>query len=117
MINSRAKGKKGELEIAKILRETYGFENVKRGQQYSGINGDADIVGLPYMHCEVKRVENLNIEKALQQAKRDCKEGKIPAVFHRKNGEKWKVTLDLDDFMNLYGEYYSSMILSGMKDK
>lgn len=68
------------------------------------------------MHCEVKRVENLNIEKALQQAKRDCKEGKIPAVFHRKNGEKWKVTLELDDFMNLYGEYYSSMFLSGVED-
>ena len=28
-------------------------------------------------------------------------------MFHRKDREKWKVTLDLDDFMELYKEYYS----------
>ena len=83
-----------------------------------GINGDADIVNaLPYIHIECKRVEHLNVDDALNQAKRDHKEGTIPAVFHRKNGTKWKVTLDLDDFMMLYGEYYSSMILSGLGDE
>jgi len=71
---------------------------------------------LPFVHCEVKRVENLNIDKALEQATRDAKEGKIPVVFHRKNGKKWKATLDFDMFMMLYGEYYSSMILSGRSD-
>ena len=116
MINSRAKGASGERQLAKILRDKYGFEQVRRGQQFSGKNGDADIVGLPFVHIECKRVEKLNIDDALNQAKRDCKEGRTPAVFHRKNGEKWKVTLDLDDFMMLYGEYYSSMILSGRSD-
>lgn len=117
MINSRAKGASGERQLAKILRDKYGFEQVRRGQQFSGKNGDADLVGLPYVHIECKRVEKLNIDDALNQAKRDRKEGKIPAVFHRKNGTKWKVTLDLDDFMMIYGEYYSSMILSGVEDK
>ena len=44
-MNSRQKGKGGELELAKLLR-AYGY-NARRGQQYSGISGDADVVGVP----------------------------------------------------------------------
>ena len=40
-INSREKGKRGERELAGKLRE-YGF-GCRRGQQYSGANGDADV--------------------------------------------------------------------------
>lgn len=117
MINSKQKGKKGELELAKILKDKYGFE-CRRSQQFCGKGGEsADVVGLPFIHCEVKRVEKLNIDEALDQAKKDCKKGRIPVVFHRKNRTGWKATLDLDDFMLIYGEYYSSMILSGREDK
>ena len=35
MPNSRQKGKRGELEIARILRD-YGYRDCRRGQQYSG---------------------------------------------------------------------------------
>lgn len=99
-INSRQKGKAGELELAHIL-EGYGYET-RRGQQYCGSNGDADVVGLPGIHIESKRVENLNISKAMQQAENDARDGEIPCVFHRKNREKWKVTMNLDDFMKIY---------------
>ena len=34
-MNSRQKGKRGELELAKVLRE-HGYET-RRGQQYSGL--------------------------------------------------------------------------------
>lgn len=104
-INSRAKGAKGERELANKLKD-YGY-NCRRGQQFSGLEGE-DVTGLDYIHIECKRVENLNIEKALQQSKRDAKENQLPAVFHRKNGEKWKVTMDFDDWMQLFNEYYSS---------
>ena len=104
MINSKQKGKKGELELANILKE-YGFENARRSQQYAGINGDADVVGLPGIHVECKRVERLNISKALQQAQRDSeKTGLTPAVFHRKNREPWMVTMSLEDWIELYKE-------------
>ena len=114
-INSRRKGAVGEREIASILQE-YGY-STRRGQQFSGANGDADVEGLPGIHMEVKRVEHLNIDKALQQAVRDCyadeiKQGKklIPAGFHRANDDRkkdstkgtWKVTLTLKDFMEIY---------------
>ena len=95
--------------MASKLRE-YGY-NCRRGQQYNGLEGD-DIVGLDYIHCEVKRVQALNLEEAMEQAKRDSKDNQMPAVFHRKNNKKWKVTMELEDWINLYNEYYSSMKLN-----
>lgn len=109
-MNSKRKGNAGELELAHKLTE-YGFE-CRRTQQFCGKGGEsADVVGLPYIHIECKRVEKLNIDEALEQAIRDSKPENIPAVFHRKNKTKWKVTLRLDDFMKIYQEYYSSMKL------
>lgn len=108
-INSREKGKRGELELSHILQE-YGYET-RRGQQYSGANGDADVVGLPGIWIECKRVEHLNIDKALEQAKRDSqKTGMLPSVFHRKNktpknNSQWKVTMELDDWLRIYDAY------------
>ncbi len=99
-MNSRQKGAAGERELAKILRG-YGYD-CRRGQQYCGVNGDADVVGLPGIHIECKRVEHLNIQKALEQAQNDATDGEMPAVIHRKNREPWKVTVDLGDFMKLY---------------
>lgn len=99
-MNSRRKGKNGELEIAKILR-SYGYDT-RRGQQYSGANGDADVVGVPGVHLEIKRVEKLNIDTAMEQSIRDALEDETPVVMHRKNGKKWLVTMRLDDWMMIY---------------
>lgn len=100
-MNSRDKGKRGELELSHVLQK-YGYET-RRGQQFSGANGDADVVGLPGVHIECKRVENLNIYKAMEQSTADAREGEMPVVMHRKNHKPWLVTLDIKDFMELYG--------------
>ena len=99
-MNSRAKGSKGEREIAKILRD-YGFD-ARRGQQYSGLNGDADVIGIPDYHLEIKRVERLNIYEAMEQSQRDARENETPVVIHRKNRKPWLVTMTLEDFIGLY---------------
>lgn len=99
-INSRQKGAVGEREIANILKD-YGY-GTRRGQQFSGKNGDADVVGLPDIHLEIKRVEKLNIENAMDQSRSDAREGEIPVVMHRKNRHTWLVTMDLDKWMKLY---------------
>ena len=96
-MNSRTKGKRGELELSKKLKE-FGYE-CRRGQQFCGLNGDADVVGLPGIHIECKRVEKLNITDAIDQARRDAKPSEIPAVFHRKNYCDWLVTMRLEDWM------------------
>ena len=101
-INSRQKGKAGELELAKLLRE-YGFTNARRGQQFSGANGDADIEdAIPGVHIECKRVEHLNIDSALEQSVRDARAGEIPVVIHRKNRQSWRITMYLEDFLKYY---------------
>lgn len=97
---SREKGKKGERELAGALRG-YGY-NARRGQQFSGKNGDADVVGLPGIHIECKRVEKLNLYDAMAQSKADARAGELPAVFHRRNHSRWLVTMELDDFMMVY---------------
>lgn len=105
-MNSRQKGAAGERELAKALR-FYGFET-RRGQQYCGANGDADVVGLPRVHIECKRVERLNLYDAMAQSKSDAKQGEMPVVMHRKNHCDWLVTLSLEDFMKIYKESESA---------
>lgn len=99
-MNSRAKGASGERELAHEL-EKYGFKT-RRGQQYSGANGDADVEGVPGLHIECKRVERLNIQEAMKQSRRDARAGEIPVVMHRKNRDTWLVTIDLDNFMKIW---------------
>lgn len=100
MKNGRQKGKKGELELAHVLRD-YGYDT-RRGQQYCGANGDADVVGLPGVHIECKRVERLNLEDAVAQAQRDARPGEMPVVMHRRNRGQWLVTMPLADWVELY---------------
>lgn len=106
-INSRQKGKRNELLLAKTLRE-YGFD-ARRGVQYNGANGDADVLGIPGFHLEVKAVERLNLEAAYEQSKSDAeaeseRKGRyiVPVVVHRKNRKPWMVTMSLDDFIKMY---------------
>lgn len=100
MVNSREKGARFERALANKLRE-YGYD-CRRGQQYCGLNGDADVVGLPGVHIEAKAVERLNLYEAVKQSKRDAKEGEIPAVFHKRNNKEVLVTIPFTSFMELY---------------
>lgn len=99
---SREKGKRGERELASRLRDL-GFET-RRGQQFCGANGDADVVGLAGIHIEVKRTEKFKMYDALAQSVSDAKEDEIPIVVTRKNNCDWIVCLPLDDFIRIYRE-------------
>lgn len=104
-INSKKKGVRGEEQLVNVLK-SYGYKNVRRGQQYCGANGDADVIGLDAIHIECKRVERLNVYNAVEQAKKDASvTGELPAVFHRKNNKEWLVTMELDDWIKIYGVY------------
>ena len=107
MTNGKRKGKVGELEWARFCKNQ-GYD-VRRTAQYCGNTGDAsDCVGLPHIHHEVKRVEKLNIQDAIDQAVRDSGQagrGDIPVVAHRKNHCDWLVTMRADDWFRLYREW------------
>ena len=100
MTNSRRKGKEGELEWAKVLRE-HGYD-ARRGQQFKGGGDSPDVTGLPGIHQEVKRVERLNVHDAMDQSKRDAADAEIPIVIHRRDRKPWLVTMDAESFFELY---------------
>lgn len=103
MTNSRQKGKRGELEVAAILRE-HGFTAARRGVQYSGANGDADVIGVPGVHIEVKRYKTISkgqLEKALEQAKRDARTDEVPVVLYREDGKEWRLYATISAFCEL----------------
>ena len=98
MTNSRAKGKRGELEAAAALRKHLGIE-ARRGQQYHGGSDAPDLRhSLPGIHIEVKRVERLNLDQAMDQAQRESGSN-TPLVLHRRNRRPWLVTVRLEDLL------------------
>lgn len=98
----REKGKRGERELARLLRG-YGYD-ARRGQQYCGTAGDADVVGLPGVHIEVKRTEKLSLYDALAQSIADARPGEMPIVVHRRNDCQWVVIQPLEDWMKIFRE-------------
>ena len=105
MINSKKKGAAGEREFANYCKDK-GFD-VRRTAQYNGkeLESKADVVGIPGIHVEVKRVEKLNIHTAMEQAVRDNHGKEVPIVAHRKNHKPWLITMMADDWFKLfYGE-------------
>ena len=103
-MNSKSKGKRGELELAELLRHA-GYANARRSAQYCGNTGDApDITGVDGLHIECKRREQIQDEAFMQQAEREAKKGDIPVVMYRRSREKWKVCLRLDIFMLMWSE-------------
>lgn len=99
-MNSNQKGKRGERDAAKFLRE-HGFE-ARRGQQFSGGGDSPDVVhSIPGVHIEVKRTERFRLYAALEQAIEDAGPDDTPVVMHRQNGKPWVVVLDAEEFFSL----------------
>lgn len=112
-INSKQKGKRGELYVVNRFKEE-GYD-CNRTAQFKGNTGRADdIEGIDYIHAEVKFVEKLNLMEAMNQAVRDSLASDrkaMPTVFHKKNYHELMVTMRFTDWIKLYNEYYSSMKL------
>lgn len=103
-VNSKQKGARFERQLASKLREL-GYD-ARRTAQYCGNTGDAsDVVGLPGLHIEAKHQEAMRLYDWMAQAKRDAKGKNLPAVFHKKNNAPILVTMELDDFMEIYREW------------
>jgi Holliday junction resolvase len=111
-INSRQKGARGERQWRDELRAN-GYD-ARRGQQFAGSPESPDVVcpTLPWIHFEVKAVERLNLEEAMEQARKDAvdgrslmvdgrKAGKVPMVAHRRNFRPWLVTMEAEAFFRL----------------
>lgn len=107
-VNSKQKGKRGELELVHAFRQ-YGYDT-HRSVQYNGKaeDGEADLVGLEDIHVECKYTNALRLYDAVKQSIRDTKttgKKELPVVFHRKSREDWVAIMPLDVFFTLYNGY------------
>lgn len=104
MTNSRDKGARYERHIAHRIRE-WGYD-AERGCQHAGGKDSPDVKhNMEGIHIEAKKVEKLNIWKALEQSERDAGEGETPIVVFSRNRAKDYVALPFEDFMNMYRIY------------
>ncbi|MFN7141041.1 MAG: hypothetical protein ACK4UN_17060 [Limisphaerales bacterium] len=100
-MNSRQKGKRGERQWRDELRAN-GYD-ARRGQQFAGSPESPDVIcdALPWIHFEVKLVERLRVQDAMDQACRDAGRGKVPVVAHKRNFRPWLVTIEAETFFRL----------------
>lgn len=86
-MNSKQKGKRGELEFSHFLK-SLGID-ARRGQQFKGGDNSPDVVtAFEDVHFEVKRTEAGNPYNWLDQAITDAGT-KTPVVAHRRNKRDW----------------------------
>ena len=110
-INSRQKGARSERLLSHSLNALLADEGIvtRRGVQYNGADGSADVIGIPGIHIESKAVQRLNIYDAVDQAKRDARKDELPCVFHKKNRKEWLVTMPLIEWIKLFKAYNKAM--------
>ena len=98
--SSQRKGRRGELELCRILNEN-GIPATPGAALNYGT--EPDISGVEGFHVEVKRHERIEIAAWMQQAERDAERfGGMPCVMHRRSREEWRVTMPLTAFISLY---------------
>ena len=102
--SQRDKGKRGEREVAKILKD-HGYADARRGQQYKGSAGSPDVEGLPGFHIEVKRTEVLRLTDFFEQAIEESEYDEIPVVVWRRDHGKWFAILGFEDFIEAVKPY------------
>lgn len=108
---SKRKGRLGEQEVCTILRQLLGdiaaFErNSMQAHNIQGMSKKDVLTNLP-VAIEVKRTEAKTYRQFLEQARSQVTNGELPVLFHRSNGEPWKVVLELTptEFAHLIRAY------------
>lgn len=99
MVNSRRKGKAGELEAVNFLKEI-GFADARRTAQFCGKNGDSDIQcpeSLANVHIECKRRKDIDVgtaalAAAILQASSECGDREWCVLWRRDGAKIWKLT-------------------------
>ena len=93
-VNSSRKGKGGELELVRLLREHLGADVARNLAQAR--DGGADLLGLPGWAIEVKRANRPRLaEWWLQTCMQAEVTGLRPALFYRLDRQPWRCVVAL----------------------
>ena len=100
---SREKGKRGEREVAELLRN-YGIP-AHRAQQFKGRAGAFD-VECPFLtslgaEVEVKNTSTVSLPAWLKKAWEDVTVGFWPLIFWKRPRDQWYVILPAHEFVAL----------------
>lgn len=96
MVNSRAKGARGERELASILTDELGVV-VKRKLDAAREGGDDMQVGPFSVECKRVAKSGVKVLQWMEQAKGNAKEEQIPIVMFRVDGGEWLTVMRLED--------------------
>ena len=108
MINSNAKGKRGELAVVKKINRYLGT-NFKRTPNSGGLSIKGDIIDIDNtnplydFHIEIKNTNTLQIPKWMEQIDRDLPLGKTGLLIAKFRGG-WFSWLSLEDFLYLISQ-------------
>jgi Holliday junction resolvase len=107
-INSQAKGKRAEREVAKLINRYLGT-NVRRTPQSGGMSIKGDIIDINpdsaayQFHFEVKDQKKLMIPKWWEQIDDDCPLAKTPVNVFKMNAQFY-ATMQFTDWLSLLAE-------------
>ncbi len=107
-LRSRRKGRRGEQQLAQLLRAVFPelAEGVRRGWQSREGDDDPDVIGLPGIWLESKCGKRPNPRAALTQARRDADGRAVPVAVIRDDRQRPFAVLDLADLLAILRAAY-----------
>jgi hypothetical protein len=94
MTSPRRKGKRGELEVAALLRDHLGASVVRNLTQVR--DGGHDLIGLPGWSAEVKRAAQPRVPEWWRQTVGQA-DGARPVLLYRTDRRPWRAVVALAD--------------------
>ena len=96
--NSRTKGRAGEQEVARILRDELGLEIHRNWAAQAAMRGGCDLVGVPGWGIEIKRAKEPRLNEWWAQTAEQAARDKVrPVLFYRLNRQSWMAMMSLMD--------------------
>jgi plasmid stability protein len=106
MTNSRTKGRSGEQEVARILRDELGLE-IHRNWQQQAAQGGCDLVGVPGWAIEIKRAKEARLNEWWDQTAQQAQVSKLrPILVYRLDRQPWMAMMSLYDLRPDLGDHH-----------
>lgn len=100
MINSRAKGRSSERDV-ELRFQAKGFETDRFLGGRTQVSGDMGCEGFAF---EIRNREKLSLLRWSAEHELSTPDHLTPAIVYRSNRHPWRVSLTLDDFLDLLAE-------------
>jgi hypothetical protein len=130
MVNGRTKGASAEREFIALIQEIVDDAlGDKRFELHRNLDqtraGGCDVAGAPpeydFVAVEIKRQEQLSIDKWWEQACSQARPGQVPVLAYRQKRQPWRVVMRVkmigtDDTaratigLSYFAEWYSKML-------